>query len=31
MTVDQTDGALDWLDAYAKAEQEAADKLKNAG
>jgi hypothetical protein len=30
MTVEHTDRALDWLDAYEKAEQEANDKLKSA-
>jgi hypothetical protein len=28
LTVEETDGYLDWLDAYEKAQQEAADKLK---
>lgn len=27
-TVEETDGYLDWLDAYEKAQKEANDKLK---
>jgi hypothetical protein len=30
MTVEWADRALEWLEAYEKAEQEANDKLKNA-
>lgn len=30
MTVDDTDAALQWLDAYEKSEREANEKLKNA-
>jgi hypothetical protein len=29
MTVEQEDAALGWLDAYEKAQQEAAEKLKS--
>lgn len=29
MTVEQEDQALDWLDAYQKAQQEANEKLKS--
>lgn len=29
MTVEETDAVLDWLDAYQKANEEAAAKLKS--
>lgn len=29
MTVEQTDHALGWLDAYEKAQQEAAEKMRS--
>jgi len=31
MTAEQEDAVLDWLDAYQKAQQEAAEKLKSRG
>lgn len=28
LTVEETDGYLDWLDSYERAQEEASDKLK---